>query len=165
MKCKFHSLALVGRTGKRNRYNRWGTPIMKTISSLLLLAVLSPAAFLTSSCAKSDSTADKVQATATDSWDSIKDYTYDRRVEFTASIDRMTGRFDDKMRDWKAKATDASSNDRASAMKDYDDARADLKTKLTDLGNSTADTWADAKDKVAQSWKHVQASYDKVTGS
>ena len=77
----------------------------------------------------------------------------------------MTGRFDDKMRDWKAKATDASSNDRASAMKDYDDARADLKTKLTDLGNSTADTWADAKDKVAQSWKHVQASYDKVTGS
>jgi hypothetical protein len=142
---------------------------------LLLATIVSPAALIISGCSKPDTTAtatDQVKAaatdvanTASDSWDSIKDYTYDRRVEFTASIDRMTGRFDDKMRDWKAKATDASSNDRASAMKDYDDARADLKTKLTDLGNSTADTWADAKDKVAQSWKHVQASYDKVTGS
>jgi hypothetical protein len=143
----------------------------------LFAAVASPAALIFSGCSKTDTTSagDQVKAAATsvtnavsDSWDNIKDYTYDRRVEFSASIDRMTVQLDNKTSDLKAKfaaAPDTASKDRASAMKDYDDARADLKAKLADLGNATADTWADAKDKVAQSWKHVQAAYDKVTST
>jgi hypothetical protein len=142
---------------------------------LLLAAAASSVALMLAGCSKSDTAstpvdqvkagAADVAATASDSWDSVKDYTYDKRVEFTASIGRMTARFDDKSREWKDKASDSTSADRASAVKDYDDARADLKAKLTDLDNATADTWADAKDKVAQAWKRVQAAYDKVTAS
>ncbi len=153
---------------------------MKTSHFLLLLAaVMSPAAILTTGCSKADNTsanvekvkndakeiAADVKAAAADSWDSIKDFTYEKRAEFSASIDRMSGQLDDKTREFRAKvagAPDAASKDRESAIKEYDEARADLKSKLTDLGNATADTWADAKEKVAQAWKRVQAAYDKV---
>jgi len=149
---------------------------MKTSRFLLLFAaVLSPAALIFSGCSKGDTSStpvDQVKAgaadvsnTVSDSWDSIKDYTYDKRVEFTASFSRMTGKIDDQASDWKAKASSSASADRASAVKDYDDARADLKAKVKDLDNATADTWADAKDKVNQAWKHVQSTYDKMTAS
>src|SRR5665213_1723346 len=92
---------------------------------LLLAAVMSPAALMISGCSKSDtasSPADQVKAGASDvadkvsdSWDSIKDYTYDRRVEFTASIDRMTARFDDKTRELKTKMV-GPPDDRSAAM-------------------------------------------------
>ncbi|MGO9243531.1 MAG: hypothetical protein ACLQDC_02020 [Verrucomicrobiia bacterium] len=134
---------------------------------------------MTTGCSKADNTsanvekvkndakeiAADVKAAAADSWDSIKDFTYEKRAEFSASIDRMSGQLDDKTREFRAKvagAPDAASKDRESAIKEYDEARADLKSKLTDLGNATADTWADAKEKVAQAWKRVQAAYDKV---
>jgi len=135
-----------------------------------------------SSCSKTSSTsttvekvkadakevAADVKATTSDSWDSIKDFTYEKRADFSASIDRMAAQFDDKARELRAKvagATDAASKDRESAIKEYDEARADLKSRLSELGNATADTWADAKEKVAQAWKRVQAAYDKVKAS
>jgi len=144
--------------------------------------MMGPAALLMSSCSKTSSTsttvekvkadakevAADVKATASDSWDSIKDFTYEKRADFSASIDRMAAQFDDKARELRAKvagATDAASKDRESAIKEYDEARADLKSRLSELGNATADTWADAKEKVAQAWKRVQAAYDKVKAS
>jgi hypothetical protein len=153
---------------------------MKSSKILFLLAVgLSPAAFFVSGCSKSDdstSNVDKakteakeavadVKAAASDSWDSIKDFTYDRRSDFSASIDRMSAKMDEKTRDFRAKVAavpDSASKDRDSAVKEYDEARADLKAKLTDLGNATSDTWADAKAKVSDSWKRVQAAFVKV---
>jgi uncharacterized phage infection (PIP) family protein YhgE len=156
---------------------------MKTSRALLLLAAgLSPVALLISGCSKTDTTSanmEKVKADAkevaadvktavSDSWDSIKDYTFEKRADFSASLDRMAASLDDKASAFKAKVSgvpDAAAKDRESAIKEYDEARADLKAKLTDLGNATADTWADAKAKVAESWKHVQAAYEKVKSS
>ena len=86
---------------------------------LLLAAAASSVALMLAGCSKSDTAstpvdqvkagAADVAATASDSWDSVKDYTYDKRVEFTASIGRMTARFDDKSREWKDKASDSTS--------------------------------------------------------
>ncbi len=147
---------------------------MKSTKLLLLLAVgFSPAALLVSGCSKSDDTsataanvkADAkdtvadVKATAVDSWDSVKDYTFEKRAEFSASFDRMTAKLDEKASAAKAKASGAPD----AASKEYDEARAELKTKLSDLGNATADTWADAKAKVAESWKRVKAASDKTS--
>ena len=144
---------------------------MKTSRLFLLLASLAgPAALLFSGCSKWDdtpSTTTKVSDAVSDSWTSIKDYTYDKRVEFSASIDRMSAKMDDGTKAVKAKfagVPDTASRDRESAEKDYDAARADLKARLVDLSNASADTWADAKAKVAQAWQHVQAAYDKLTG-
>jgi phage protein D len=66
----------------------------------------------------------------------------------------------------KAKASSTpgvAAAERENAAKDYDAARADLKASLTNLNNSTATGWADAKAKVAVAWQRVKADYDKAT--
>jgi hypothetical protein len=154
---------------------------MKTPHSLvLLLASLGSAIAIGSSgCSKSDnSTASSnlqdaktavtnaavdVKNAAVDGWDSLKDYTYDKKVEFSASMDRNTKSMDDKIAEEKAQVPSTLSADKQAAIKDYDEARADLKARLTELGNATADTWADAKAKVATAWQKVKADYDKAT--
>ena len=154
---------------------------MKNPRSLLfLIATIGPAILVGSGgCSKSDNSsaaaaaqdaktaitnaAIDVKNAAVDGWDSVRDYTYDKRVEFSASIERMDQRMDDKIAAEKAQAPDTLSSEKRAAIKDYDDARADLKARLADLGNATADTWADAKAKVADAWRRVKADYDKAT--
>jgi hypothetical protein len=154
---------------------------MKTLRSLTLLAAaLSPAALFICGCSKTDdstktaqdakaaasSAVADVKAAASDTWASIKDFTYERRADFSAAMDRMSKDLDEKTAAMKAKfagVPDDASKERASALQDYDSARADLKARLTELGNATADTWADAKAKADAAWKRVQAAYDRVT--
>jgi hypothetical protein len=156
---------------------------MKTSRFAVLLALTAgPAALLTSSCSKTDSasaaadqaaaaakeSATDVKVAVSDSWSSINDFTYDRRAEFSASMDRMAGKLDKRADELKAKVAampDDTTQARQSAAKEYDEARADLKTKLSDLDSATADTWADAKEKVAKAWDRVQAACDKMTSS
>ena len=147
--------------------------------ALFLAAALSPAALMVSGCNKSEDTSTAmdtakadakavvadVKAAASDTWDGVRDYTYDKRTEFSASMDRMGAKLDEKTRDLRAKvagAPDTASSGWAGATGEYDAARADLKSRLTDLGNATDATWTDAKEKVSQSWKRLQAAYDKM---
>lgn len=104
-----------------------------------------------------------IKVTATDTWDSIKDFTFERHDEFKASIERMSKSLDDHVADLRAKAPAVAASDKEAALKEYDDARADLKASLVDLGNATADTWADAKVKVAAAWHRVQVAYDNAS--
>ncbi|HEV3029179.1 MAG TPA: hypothetical protein VG457_16490, partial [Planctomycetota bacterium] len=99
----------------------------------------------------------------TDTWDSIKDFTFERHDDFNATVERMSKSLDDKVAELRASTPSAAAKDRDEALKDYDAARADLKARLADLGNATADTWADAKAKVAEAWQRMQAAYDKAT--
>jgi hypothetical protein len=104
-------------------------------------------------------------AVAADSWDGIKSFTYEQRVDFSAHMDRLTANLDGKADAFRAKvagASDSAAQDRASAGREYDAARAELKSNLDELGRASSDTWADAKAKVAQSWKRVRAAYDKL---
>ena len=153
---------------------------MKTQRTLLLaLAALSPAIVVfTGGCSKSTDTkvSDAVQDTTTAvkgvaidikddavaTWNRIKDVTYDKRSDFTTGINNATQKMDDKVAELKTKFT-PETPERAKAQKDYDEARAELKAKLTDLGNATADTWADAKAQVSKAWDKVEASYDNLT--
>jgi hypothetical protein len=150
---------------------------MNTRNPLIpLSAAIGTAALLFCACTKTDNTTKleqdakaavaDVKAAASDSWDSIKDFTYERRADFSAAMDRMTKDMDEKTDALKAKMAgvqDSASKDRESAMKEYDEARADLRVRLTELGNATSDTWADAKAKADEAWKRVQAAYDRVT--
>jgi hypothetical protein len=40
-----------------------------------------------------------------------------------------------------------------------------LKSQLADLRAATAETWASAKEKTAQSWQRLQAAGDKIKAS
>jgi hypothetical protein len=160
---------------------------MKTQGSLPVFAaaICSAALLLVCGCSKSDDRVTTIQTTKPDgsnvtvavtdsnvavgvtgAWDSIKDFAYERRADFSAGIDRMSRDMDDKAAAFRTRAagvSDAVASDRDSAMKDYDSARADLKSKRTDLDNATADTWSDAKAKAGESWKSTKAAYDRVT--
>lgn len=155
---------------------------MKTTHSLLLIAALSPAAIFLSGCAKADGVQQvaqdtkaaakdivaDVKAAAVDSWDSIKDYTYEKRNDFAASLDRMAAKHDADVREMNAKVKglpEAAAQERDRAVKEFNEANIYLKSLLMDLRNGTADTWDNAKKKVAESWEHVQAAYEKVKSS
>jgi hypothetical protein len=155
---------------------------MKTTHSLLLIAALSPAVILLSSCSKTGSVQQDAQDTkaaakdivadvkdaASDSWDSIKEYTYEKRDDFAASLDRMAAKHDGAIQAMNAKLTglpEAAAKERDSAVKEFNEAHAQLKSQLADLRKSTADTWTDAKEKVAATWQRMQAAYDKVKSS
>ena len=64
--------------------------------------------------------------------------------------------------DLKAKAS-TDSPEKTKALKAYDDARDELKVKLTDLGNATEATWADAKAGVSKAWDKVESAYADLT--
>jgi hypothetical protein len=154
---------------------------MKTTRCLLLLAALSPAAILLPSCAKSDvqeaaqstkaeakDLAAAVKDTAADSWDSIKDYTFEKRSDFAASLDRLSEKYDAEIGKMNAKLTglpDATAKERDHASKEFTEARASLKSHLADLRNASADSWADAKAKTGESWQRLQAAYAKLKAS
>jgi hypothetical protein len=145
---------------------------MKTLHALLFLAALSPVAILQTGCNKDDNVTSTpsvgVKDTASDSWDTIKNYTYEKRDEFVAGFDRMTLKMDDDQRAANAKITGlsaAAAQERDGANKAYDAARADLKANLAALSASSADTWAAAKDKVAQSWQSVKDAYARMKAS
>jgi hypothetical protein len=126
---------------------------MKT-SLLLTVTVL-----LAAGCSRADkdnasAVAQDIKVTAVDSWNSVKDFTFEKKAEFSASMDRMSSNMDTKVADLKAKGR---------PMPDYDDARSDFKKSLDNLNNATADTWADAKDKAGRAWDRVKADYDKAT--
>lgn len=157
----------------------------QTLFPTVPAAICSAAILLICGCSKTDDSVTTVQATRPDgsnvtvavtdsnvavgvtgAWDSIKDFAYERRADFSAGIDRMSRDMDDRTSAFRTRAagvSDAVASDRDGAMKDYDRARADLKSKRTDLDNATADTWSDAKAKAGESWRSTKAAYDRVT--
>ncbi len=149
---------------------------------LLALAALCPLALLGSiGCSKSGTSrasavvqdikrtatdvASDVKAAAVDTWDTLRELTFDRRADFTARFDRMADDMDARVAELKSRAAglpDAAARDREAAIREYDAARADLGARMTDLGHATADTWGGAKAKVAAAWQRAEDAYDKA---
>ena len=106
-----------------------------------------------------------VGATASDSWDHIKDARYEQRSDFVAGLNRMTRILDTNMGDMSARFTSltgAAARDRDAAKRELDEARTELKAALADLGDASATTWDEAKAKVARAWQRVQIAYAKL---
>ena len=152
---------------------------MTIIRSLLLLAALSPAAIMLSSCAKTDnppstaapdSTAIRnglatAKAAAADTWENIQGYAFEKRADFAAALDRMADKSDAGIRAMNAKLTglpDAAAKAQDSAGKEFAEALASLKVQTASLRAATVEAWADAKEKTAQSWRRVEAAYAKL---
>jgi hypothetical protein len=139
--------------------------------SLLILALAPAALLLPAACSKADkdnahAVVEDIKNAASDTWTSIKDFTYEQRVQFSDSVDRMSAKMDHRVDDIRAKtptASDSTSATKRAAIKDYDDARVDLKASLAELNAATAEHWADAKAKVEAAWRRMKADYDKAT--
>jgi hypothetical protein len=157
---------------------------MTTTRSLLLLTLISPVALLLPGCGKQteSSTAPAVQmpaptakdlaadikAAAAESWASIKDYSYEKRDDFAAGLERMTAKHEAAIGTMNAKLTglsDDAAKARDAASKEFADALADLKVQTAHLRTGSAEMWGDAKAKIAQSWERVQTAYEKLKAS
>ena len=155
---------------------------MKTTCSLLLLAALSTAGVLLSGCGKADggqpvtettkATAKEVAAdvkdTAFESWDTIKDYTYEKRDAFATTLSRLSAKLDAAVGAANATVpnpTEAAVVQREAALKKFNEARSYLETLLANVHTGTSDTWDNSKAKVAQAWQDLQAAAEKLKQS
>ncbi|HEY1794395.1 MAG TPA: hypothetical protein VGG34_15885 [Opitutaceae bacterium] len=107
----------------------------------------------------------QVKAATEDTWQHVKDFTWQQRANFADTMDRADHEMDEKIAQMKAATPDGMSpgaKERQEAIRDYDEARTNLDDSLESLKNATSDGWAAAKERVDEAWKRVRADYDKA---
>lgn len=112
---------------------------------------------------KTETTA--AQPAVQESWDLIKDYTFDQRNEFIAALIRMSKAIDEQVLELSAKrplTPTVVADDWEFALKELDSARSDLKWKISELAKTRPDNWADARERVATAWQRTQEAFDSV---
>jgi len=143
----------------------------KLIHSTLLLATgLALLNFAACSKAKREDIADKskeayqdTKAAVVEGWDNLKDYTFEKRSDFTLKLKAKQADFEAGVSKLRADYSEAqASASRKAAMNELKDSEASFKEKFAAMGNATADTWDAARDDVAAAWDRVQASYAKA---
>jgi hypothetical protein len=96
-------------------------------------------------------------------WDNLKDYSFEKRSDFTLQLKAQQADFEAGMSKLRAEYSEASASaSRKAAMSELNDSEADYKEKLAAMGHATADTWTSARNNVAASWDRLQASYAKA---
>ena len=139
-------------------------------STLLTLTALATLGLAACSKEKREDIADKTKEVYQDTkeavaegWADLKDYTFEKRSNFSAKLKAHQAVFDADLSRLRAEYSDATASaSRRTAMNELKDSEADYKTKLAALGNATADTWASARDNVLASWDRLHASYEKA---
>lgn len=99
----------------------------------------------------------------TNAWDKVKDYSFEKRDDFTAGSKALAAKMDVQLSEVRANYSEAkASASRKAAMEELKSAEADFKAKLRALGNATADTWDSAKQNVILAWDRLQAAYYRM---
>jgi hypothetical protein len=149
------------------------------LSSVLTLA-FACTALLSAGCSKSDRTdakstlkeaahdtkvvakeaAHDTGVAISNAWDGVKDYTFDRRSDFSKEAKAVSARMEAKTSALRTDYSEAkASSSRRAAMDELRDSEADYNDKLAALGTATADTWNAAKNNVILAWDKLDASY------
>jgi hypothetical protein len=112
-----------------------------------------------------DKTKDAYQdtkAAVSDGWDKIKNYTFEKRSDFSKALDAQQKSLEADISKMQADYSEAqASASRKAAMAELKDSDANYQEKLAALGTATADTWTEARNNVAAAWDRLQASYAK----
>jgi hypothetical protein len=141
------------------------------LRSLPLLAI-GFAALAFTACSKSsrDEAADKTKEAYQDTkaavsrgWNNVKDYTFDKKSDFSKWAEAQQKEFEADASKLKANYSEAEATaSRKAAMAELKDSEANYKEKLSAVGNASAETWDAARDNVAAAWDRLQASYAKA---
>jgi hypothetical protein len=143
----------------------------KLIHTTLFLATgLAALTLVSCSKVKREDIADKskeayqdTKASVVQSWDNLKDYTFEKRSDFTLKLKAKQADFEAGVSKLRAEYSEAqASASRKAAMAELKNSEADYQDKLAAVGSATADTWTSARDNVAASWDRLQASYAKA---
>lgn len=158
--------------------------IMKNkIPSVLITVALGCTALLFAGCSKADradakatakeaahdtkvAVQDAAHATKeamSDAWAGVKNFTYEKRDDFSAKSKELSARMDAQLSELRANYSEAqASASRRAAMDELKNSEADYKEKLSALGTATADTWDAAKQNVILAWDKLEVSYRKA---
>lgn len=102
----------------------------------------------TSASSTPAATAGSMTANAVDTWDSVKNYSYDQRAEFEAKAKAYAAEIDAR--------TAAAKGDAKNRLAQ---ARDDLRNATSELGNATAQTWDATKERVGRAWQQAESAY------
>ena len=137
-----------------------------------ILLTLGLSALVLAGCSKSERAEAKAdikevyqdtKVAVVDAWSDIKDYTFDKRSDFSDRTAAMAAKLDSEISKLKAEHADAkASASRSAAMEELKNSRADLSDKLDALGTATADTWGSAKANVISAYDRAEAAYKKA---
>lgn len=135
------------------------------VSAAAVAAVLGLSVFV-SACSKTNdarsgtaasstpgvSDASTVAATAaTDSWDNLKNYSYDQRSEFAAKANEFANALDMRIQTAKGETSTRLA-----------EARDDLRTAANEVSNATQDTWEATKERVGRAWQKAESAAQSV---
>ena len=101
-------------------------------------------------------------------WVDIKNDNYDQRVHFAAGVERLSARLDMQISQLAARraAMTKDTKDWDFAMKEVDDSRSFLTSRMSELARTTTpETWTAAKDKIGEAWKRSQLAVDKMNST
>ena len=114
------------------------------------------------SAAVKDTYEDSKEAMAK-AWHSVKDYSFDKRDDFSANAKALAAKMDVHISEVRANYSEAkASASRKSAMEELKNSEADYKEKSKALGNATAATWDSGKKNVMLAWDRLQSAYYKA---
>jgi hypothetical protein len=124
-------------------------PALAVLAGALVLSACSRTADeTTTTTTTTTSTTDATMASAADTWNSIKTYSYDQKSEFAAKANEVAARLE---RDAATAKGTASSR--------LAEARDELRTAATEISNATADTWEATKDRVGRALEKAETAY------
>ncbi len=140
---------------------------MRLFGVAVALAAASGAAFVTRASAEVVAIAGSDGTTAP-TWVDIKNDAYEQRAHFAAGADRLSAWLDREIAMLKAKRAPMTTDtkDWDLAIKEVDESRSSLTSRITDLKNATTpDAWIAAKDWVGEAWKRSQLAVDKMNST
>jgi hypothetical protein len=112
--------------------------------------------------------ASEALASVPDAWTTIQYHPYEKRQEFNAVFARMVSKLDDDIRALNEKRATMTNDtkDWDFAMKELNNARSDVQSKLSELARTTTpETWNEARDRLGVAWDRALTAVKAVKSS
>lgn len=107
-----------------------------------------------------------VKTASEQTWEQIRDYTFEQRAEFTEGLRLIETQMGKSIEALKAKRPTFTGDPNAwdSEMKRLDDARIFLQSNSAELAKATTANWVDRRDRVGMAWDRLQAAFARASG-
>jgi len=138
---------------------------MKILTPLLIAIALAFTACDRRSTAETDKRNDgtALAQAATDRWTELRTYTYEKRGDFSSSLNAVAARIEAEVSQLEADASAArASQARKDAIAAVKSNKAKFDEKTAALVRATQETWNQARDEAAAAWDQLQASLAKA---
>lgn len=101
---------------------------------------------------------EKVKVKASETIDATKEYTFEKKEEFTAAIRKELSEVDEKLKELQGKAN-AKGEESLEKVKAR---RAELSKKLDEVSNATEGAWTEVKSGVSSALQDLKSAFQKA---